>query len=56
MASIWEKAAFQFWREIWIQVVVILLQLYDGQRLSVRKKSVRSASLRHFDKKTDEGE
>ena len=26
MASIWEKP-FQFWREIWIQVVVILLKL-----------------------------
>ena len=23
-----EKKPFQFWREIWIQVVVILLQLY----------------------------
>ena len=27
MANIWEKA-FQFWWEIWIRVVVILLQLY----------------------------
>ena len=28
MASIWEKT-FQFWWEIWIQVVVIKLQLYS---------------------------
>ena len=31
MANIWKKAKekpFQFWREIWIWVVVILLQLY----------------------------
>ena len=25
---IFEKKPFQFWREIWIQVIVILLQLY----------------------------
>ena len=25
---VFEKKSFQFWREIWIQVVVILLQLY----------------------------
>ena len=25
---IFEKKPFQFWQEIWIQVVVILLQLY----------------------------
>ena len=24
-----DKKPFQFWREIWIQVVVILLQLYN---------------------------
>ena len=28
MASIWEKA-ISIWREIWIQVVAILLQMYD---------------------------
>ena len=27
MNNIWEKNTFQFWREIWIQVL-ILLQLY----------------------------
>ena len=26
---VFEKKPFQFWREIWIQVVVILLQLYS---------------------------
>jgi hypothetical protein len=28
MANIWEKKTFQFWQEIWIQVLDILLQLY----------------------------
>ena len=32
MASIWGKI-FQFWQEIWIQVVVILLQLYLHDRI-----------------------
>ena len=33
---IFEKKPFQFWREIWIQVVVILLQLYLKQILIKR--------------------
>ena len=28
MANIWEEKTSQFWREIWIWVVVVLLQLY----------------------------
>ena len=30
MASIWGKRPFQLWLEIWIQVVVILIQLYKN--------------------------
>ena len=30
MANIWEKAmSCHFWREMWIQILVVLLQLYD---------------------------
>ena len=30
-----EKKPFQFWREIWIQVVIILLQLYRQWHLAL---------------------
>ena len=34
-----EKKTFQFWREIWIQVVVILLQLYDKNIIGREKQT-----------------
>ena len=33
---VFEKKTFQFWREIWIQIVVILLQLYLAWQISAR--------------------
>ena len=36
-----EKKPFQFWREIWIQVVVILLQLYSQYILGRWQKENR---------------
>ena len=37
---IFEKMPFLFWREIWIQVIVILLQLYFAAELSVVWKNI----------------
>ena len=36
---IWFSYVFQFWREIWIWVIVILLQLYQGFDWEVASES-----------------
>ena len=39
-----EKKLFQFWREIWIQVLDILLQLYARMHNQAKIKAVAAAA------------
>ena len=44
-----EKKPFQFWREIWIQVVIILLQLYKNEVRFDHELSNCQCITRHTD-------
>ena len=45
---VFDKKPFQFWREIWIHVVVILLQLYIEYTVGSHRNKSQSRLLQEF--------